>query len=51
MSAYQLGDFCIDDARPIKVVVIGAGFSGALSIHLLEFECLGLSPGIISGIR
>ncbi|KAF9453877.1 FAD/NAD(P)-binding domain-containing protein [Macrolepiota fuliginosa MF-IS2] len=28
MSTYQLGDFCADAARPIKVVVIGAGYSG-----------------------
>ncbi|KAI0635260.1 hypothetical protein C8Q77DRAFT_1054047 [Trametes polyzona] len=25
---YTLGDFCIDEYRPIKVIVIGAGFSG-----------------------
>ncbi len=23
-----LGDFCIDEYRPVKVIVIGAGFSG-----------------------
>ncbi|KAI0761050.1 hypothetical protein BD413DRAFT_617293 [Trametes elegans] len=27
-SLYEIGDFCIDEYRPIKVVVIGAGFSG-----------------------
>ncbi|EIW55631.1 FAD/NAD-P-binding domain-containing protein [Trametes versicolor FP-101664 SS1] len=25
---YVLGDFCIDEYRPVKVIVIGAGFSG-----------------------
>ncbi len=24
----QLGDFCIDEYKPLKVIVIGAGFSG-----------------------
>ncbi|EKM83931.1 hypothetical protein AGABI1DRAFT_117401 [Agaricus bisporus var. burnettii JB137-S8] len=27
MSDFKLGNFCIDDARPVKVVVIGAGYS------------------------
>ncbi|KAI3621856.1 flavin-binding [Moniliophthora roreri] len=27
-SAFDLGDFCIDEPRPMKVVVIGAGYSG-----------------------
>lgn len=27
-SQLRLGDFCIDEPRPIKVVVIGAGYSG-----------------------
>lgn len=25
---FELGDFCIDEYGPIKVIVIGAGFSG-----------------------
>lgn len=25
---FTLGDFCIDEYRPVKVIVIGAGFSG-----------------------
>lgn len=28
---YPLGDFSIDEHRPIKVVVIGAGFSGIIA--------------------
>ncbi|KAI0364846.1 FAD/NAD-P-binding domain-containing protein [Pilatotrama ljubarskyi] len=27
-APYSLGDFCIDEYKPIKVIVIGAGFSG-----------------------
>ncbi|KAI0628458.1 FAD/NAD-P-binding domain-containing protein [Trametes polyzona] len=27
-QGFTLGDFCIDEYRPIKVIVIGAGFSG-----------------------
>ena len=27
-AAMPLGDFCIDEYDPIKVIVIGAGFSG-----------------------
>jgi len=27
-STYTLGNFSIDEARPIKVVAIGAGYSG-----------------------
>ena len=27
----QLGDFAVDEYKPIKVVVIGAGFSGILA--------------------
>lgn len=27
-APFTLGDFCIDDERPMKVVVIGAGYSG-----------------------
>lgn len=28
MSRYKLGNFCVDEPRPMKVVVIGAGYSG-----------------------
>lgn len=28
---FTLGDFSIDEYRPIKVIVIGAGFSGILA--------------------
>lgn len=32
-QSFKMGDFPIDDARPIKVAVIGAGYSGvSLSI-------------------
>ncbi len=31
MATYQLGNFCIDEVRPIKVVVIGAGYGGTPS--------------------
>ncbi|KAL1943925.1 hypothetical protein VTO73DRAFT_3743 [Trametes versicolor] len=27
-TQYTIGDFCIDEYRPVKVIVIGAGFSG-----------------------
>jgi len=27
-ATYKLGDFSIDEGRPMKVAVIGAGFSG-----------------------
>ncbi|KAI0315332.1 FAD/NAD-binding domain-containing protein [Amylostereum chailletii] len=30
-DAYRLGDFCIDEDRPMKVVCIGAGFSGIIA--------------------
>ncbi|KAI0328942.1 FAD/NAD-P-binding domain-containing protein [Cubamyces sp. BRFM 1775] len=29
--AFKLGDFCVDEYEPIKVIVIGAGFSGILA--------------------
>jgi hypothetical protein len=29
-EAFKLGNFSVDEARPMKVVVIGAGFSGEL---------------------
>ncbi|KAL1943924.1 hypothetical protein VTO73DRAFT_3742 [Trametes versicolor] len=28
LAPYTLGDFCIDEYRPLKVIVIGAGFAG-----------------------
>lgn len=28
---FRLGDFCIDEYKPLKVVVIGAGFSGVIA--------------------
>lgn len=28
LAPYTLGDFCIDEHRPLKVIVIGAGFAG-----------------------
>ncbi|KAH9852549.1 FAD/NAD-P-binding domain-containing protein [Lenzites betulinus] len=28
---YELGNFCIDEYRPMKVIVIGAGFSGIVA--------------------
>lgn len=30
-TAFRLGDFSIDDCRPMKVVVIGAGFTGIIA--------------------
>ncbi len=30
-QTFNLGDFAIDEYKPIKVVVIGAGFSGILA--------------------
>lgn len=36
-TTFQLGDFPIDAARPLKVLVIGAGFSGiAAGIRFLQ---------------
>ena len=39
-ALYQLGRFSIDEARPIRVVVIGAGYSGRsfISAHKLPSE-------------
>ncbi|KAK0209013.1 FAD/NAD-binding domain-containing protein [Desarmillaria ectypa] len=28
---FRLGNFCIDEARPIKVIIIGAGYSGIVA--------------------
>ena len=28
---FPLGDFCVDEYVPIKVIVIGAGFSGIIA--------------------
>lgn len=51
-SAFKLGNFSIDEARPIKVVAIGAGYSGKTSSsscrHLIAQN--GIS-GITAGIR
>lgn len=34
---FKLGDFPIDEARPLKVIVVGAGFSGiAAGIRFLQ---------------
>ncbi|KAF9566936.1 FAD/NAD(P)-binding domain-containing protein [Agrocybe pediades] len=30
-SSFRLGEFCIDEARPMKVVIIGAGYSGIVA--------------------
>jgi len=30
-SKFRLGDFAVDGHRPIKVVAIGAGFSGIIA--------------------
>jgi hypothetical protein len=30
-GSFTLGDFAVDEYRPIKVVVIGAGFSGIIA--------------------
>jgi len=32
-SGFRLGDFPIDAPRPIKVVVIGAGYSGRFTSY------------------
>ncbi|KAF5356247.1 hypothetical protein D9756_003714 [Leucocoprinus leucothites] len=31
MSRYKLGDFCVDESRPMKVAVIGAGYGGIIA--------------------
>lgn len=30
-SDFELGDFAIDDYRPVKIIAIGAGMSGILA--------------------
>ena len=30
-GTFKLGDFAVDEYRPIRVIVIGAGFSGILA--------------------
>ncbi|KAI0644817.1 FAD/NAD-P-binding domain-containing protein [Trametes meyenii] len=50
-TPYALGDFCIDEYRPVKVIVIGAGFSGITAgvrfpqkipgVHLTIYEKSG----------
>lgn len=41
-DAFKLGSaFCIDEPRPMKVVVIGAGFSGISSVLWIGYKyCL-----------
>ena len=41
---FKLGDFSVDEYRPIRVIVIGAGFSGILAgirfvRHLPKYWC------------
>ncbi|KAJ7230153.1 FAD/NAD-P-binding domain-containing protein [Mycena pura] len=35
---YSTGDFSIDDYRPVKVICIGAGFSGILRVSAIRFQ-------------
>ena len=37
-SGFRLGGFCIDEDRPMKVIVIGAGFSGIIAGIRYDFE-------------
>ncbi|THH08433.1 hypothetical protein EW145_g2721 [Phellinidium pouzarii] len=52
-SSFKLGDKCIDDDRPMKVVVIGAGFSGIIAgirfpqrIKNLNLTIYDKNPGV-----
>ena len=38
-TGFKLGTFCIDEDRPMKVVVIGAGFSGIVA----GIRCVAIS--------
>lgn len=38
-NSFTLGKFCIDEARPIKVIVIGAGYSGTTWSCIDHFTC------------
>ena len=40
-ETFKLGEFSIDEYRPMRVVVIGAGFSGVLA----GIRCVFISPG------
>lgn len=33
--AFKLGNFCVDEPRPMKVIVIGAGYSGEWDSQLI----------------
>lgn len=54
-NAYKLPNFSIDEARPIKVVVIGAGYSGKRRVEDAFFFVFDVRPydsaGITAGIR
>ncbi|KAG6843521.1 hypothetical protein H0H93_000733, partial [Arthromyces matolae] len=51
-NAYTLPDFSIDEARPIKVVTIGAGYSGMPPFGLITSAVNIHDPsGITAGIR
>ena len=42
---FKLGDFAVDEYRPIRVIVIGAGFSGILAgIRYVFPSCTVVSP-------
>lgn len=38
-GGYKLGAFCIDEPRRMKVVIIGAGFSGAYAFFFSLWFC------------
>ena len=44
---FKMGDFPIDEPRPIKVAVIGAGYSGALLFNA-NYTLYSLIPDAIS---
>ena len=52
-NTFKIGNFSVDEARPIKVVVIGAGYSGKhYSVHCQCHPTSEESPlGITAGIR
>jgi hypothetical protein len=51
-TGFKLGNFCVDDLRPMRVAIIGAGFSGEYITSSDSFHC-SYSPtlGITAGIR
>jgi hypothetical protein len=50
-TGFKLGNFSIDDLRPMRVAIIGAGFSGECIAYSLFHCSCPLTLGITAGIR